>query len=111
MARSTSQISVGSPVSNGNYIVPDEVAVAVMNHEEQRRRALAVLVDELSLVKDNQTKNIPAKDPLATAPRALCTQYLDQEPEENEEDDDVFWTAWLGRQRNKRISKHGEIDL
>ena len=70
LARSTSQISVGSPVSNGDYIVPDEVAVAVMNHEERRRWALAGLVDGLSLVKDDQTKNIPAKDPLATAPRA-----------------------------------------
>ena len=56
-------------------------------------------------------KNIPAKDPLATAPRAQWTQYLDQEPEENEEDDDAFWTGWLGQQRNKRILKHGEIDL
>ena len=36
LARLTSQISIGSPISNGNYIVPDEVAVAIMNHEEQR---------------------------------------------------------------------------
>ena len=104
-------MSIGNPVSNGDYIIPDEVAVAVMNHEERRRRALAGLVDRLSLVKDDQTKNIPAKDRLATAPRARWTQYLDQEPEENEEDDDMFWTAWLKRQRNKRISKHGEINL
>ena len=69
------------------------------------------MVHGLSLVKYDQTKNIPAKDPLATAPRARWTQYLDQEPEENEEDNDVFWTAWLGWQRNKWISKHGKIDL
>ena len=74
LAHSTSQKSIGSPVSNGDYIVPDEVAVAITNHEERRRRALAGLVDRLSLVKeDNQTKNIPAKDPLATAPRAWWT--------------------------------------
>ena len=36
LAHSTSQISIGSPVSNGDYIVPDEVAVAITNHEEQR---------------------------------------------------------------------------
>ena len=29
LAHSTSQKSIGSPVSNGDYIVPDEVAVAI----------------------------------------------------------------------------------
>ena len=38
---------------------------------------------------------------MATAPRARWTQYLDQEPEENEEDDDAFFS---------RLSRHSEDD-
>ena len=92
LALSASQVSVGSPVSNGDYIVPDEVAVAATNHEERRRRALAGLVDGLSLGKGDQPTDTPAEGSSASDLRARRNQYLDREFNDDEEDDDAFFS-------------------
>ena len=97
LALSVSQTSVDSPIDNGDYIVPDEVAVAVANHEERRRRALAGLVDGLCLEQSDQatvvsSKNLSMTCPSQPAPRTQRNPEPEQEPRNHEDDDDTFFS-------------------
>jgi hypothetical protein len=106
LALSTSQTSIDNPVSNGDYIVPNEVAAAVANNEEQRRQALAGLVDGLFLEESYQAMDVPTNNihmPHSSqpAPRTHWNQYPAQEPDDNADDDDTFFS---------RLSIHNDKD-